>query len=166
MSDAAAASVMRVPGLIFWLRRYLPAEACATVAAVAAGLSVRVWHDATWITVWAATMADSIGFYAPMFVTIWHEERSEGRSPRTAIARGGAQLVAEFGPASLIDTFAARPALLALAMLLIPAEGWALLAGSLAANGVFYVVSAACYLLTRRARRDVGRSAPQTVVDT
>lgn len=150
-----------------WVARYLPLEVLGTLAAVAGSWAT---YEATGSIVVAAvvgTIAESVGYYALVAVrgirghlVSRRVTRVGGRVRRAVLAtaltlRG---MLAEFGPAELLDTFLVRPALLvaAAAWLGPTPTGW--LVGKLAADAVFYAVAIASFELGRRVILPDGRA--------
>ncbi len=137
-------------GLRFWIVRYLPAEVVGTVAMMTAGALITLWTDNPALIALAAVVGESVGFYAVLVVSTFVEQsRVDGR--RSPAVRTGLLLVAEFGPAELVDTLLIRPAALYLGVLLIPDPVWGLLVGKVAADMVFYAIAAGAFTLTARA---------------
>lgn len=142
-----------------WIARYLPLEVLGTLAAVAGSW---VGYEASGSIVVAAvagTLAEAMGYYALVVargirghLASPRVARLGGRAARVALAivltlRG---MLAEFGPAEVLDTVVVRPALLvaAAAGLGPNPTGW--LVGKLAADVVFYAVAIASFELGRR----------------
>jgi len=141
--------------LVFWICRYLPAEVAGTAAMIVAGLLVTFWTTAPIAIALAALVGESLGFYLVLAVTIYGEQASQtvtgshGRG--RAVTRTFALLLAEFGPAELLDSLLIRPAALVLGVLVLPDPVWGLLAGKLVADLVFYALAAGAFTLTDRA---------------
>ena len=71
-------------------------------------------------------------------------------------------LLAEFGPAELLDTLLIRPAALTLGVFLLPDPLWGLLAGKVFADIIFYAVAAGAFTITAKTGlRDGRRSREQ-----
>ncbi|MFT4135363.1 hypothetical protein [Microbacterium sp.] len=83
------------------------------------------------------------------------------RTRRDAAARSLLLLVAEFGPAELLDSLLVRPGLIALALWLLPGTLWALLVGKVLADIVFYVIAAGAFTITERAGLRRGSGTPE-----
>lgn len=147
--------------LWFWVRRYLPAEIAGTLAVVAAGLVVHDWSGSPLVTAGAATIAESFGFYAVIAVGIHREQRAVARTRRAAASRSLLLIVAEFGPAELLDSLLVRPGLIALAVWLLPGTLWALLVGKIFADLVFYVIAAGAFTITERTGLRQGTGTPE-----
>ena len=121
---------------------------------IAAGLLVTLWTTAPVAIALAALVGESLGFYLVLAVTIYGEQASQtvtgshGRG--RAVTRTVALLLAEFGPAELLDSLLIRPAALVLGVLVLPDPVWGLLAGKLVADLVFYALAAGAFTLTDR----------------
>lgn len=135
----------------FWVRRYLPAEVVGTTALYLASWFAMVGGGGPIVIAYAATIGESIGFYAMLGARIHGEQRrmDPAMSPWLRLRRTVLLLAAECGPAELLDTVLARPMLLVAGMYLLP-SGWDLLAGKIAADLVFYILSGVCFTLTVR----------------
>jgi hypothetical protein len=140
-----------------WLARYGPAELGATVGALAAATLADPAGPAA--TAYAGAIGDGVGFYLILFVRDLRRQRYAGRS--RGVARTLRDLVMEFGPAELLDTFLVRP----LAMYL--AQRWlgtaaGVIVGKIAADAVFYALAIIAYELRQRSGRRVVRAVPVT----
>ncbi|GAA1961273.1 hypothetical protein [Microbacterium deminutum] len=149
----------RTRGIVFWIVRYLPAEIVGTAAMILAGIAVTIWTDSPAVIALAALLGEIVGFYTVLAVTIYAEQLQVTPAWRTAIARTGLLLLAEFGVAEVLDTVLIRPAALMLGIWLLPDPVWGLLAGKVAADIVFYSIAAGAFTLTVKAGlRDGHRS--------
>lgn len=126
--------------LLRWIKRYGPAEIFA-IAGVYAGyfLSEQFSHI-TWISAYAGAMGENVGFYGVIVYqrlkakeNLWH-------------------ILAEFGPAEILDSLVIRPlALFVGAETMGPMLG--LLVGKLAGDVVFYVPVIITHELMRKFKR-------------
>lgn len=149
-------------GLVFWIVRYLPAEIVGTAAMVLAGLAVTVWTDAPALIALAALLGESIGFYTVLAITIYAEQSAVSANWRRAITRTFLLLLAEFGPAELLDSLLIRPAALMAGVWLLPDPVWGLLAGKVVADVIFYAIAAGAFTITAKTGvRDARRSLEQ-----
>ncbi|SDN61106.1 Diaminopimelate decarboxylase [Klenkia soli] len=136
---------------LFWLRRYLPAELAGTAALLLAGLLTLEHTGSVLGSAVAATVAESVGFYAVALARIAAEQRRAGSRGRVLAARTAGLGLAEFGPAEVLDSLLVRPAALWAGATVVPHAALGLLAGKVAADLVFYAVAASSYRLTDRA---------------
>ena len=150
-SDRDGGRSPRRRGIVFWIVRYLPAEIVGTAAMVLAGITVTIWTDNPPVVALAALLGEIVGFYAVLAVTIYAEQVQVSPRWRTAIARTGLLLIAEFGVAEVLDTLLIRPAALMLGVWLLPDPVWGLLAGKIVADIVFYAIAAGAFTLTVKA---------------
>lgn len=148
-------------GLLFWVIRYLPAEIVGTAAMVVAGLAITAWTDIPALIAIAALVGESIGFYAVLAITIYAEQSAVSATWRRAVVRTFMLLLAEFGPAELLDTLLVRPAALTLGVWLLPDPVWGLLAGKVVADIVFYAVAAGSFTITAKTGLRDGRRAEE-----
>lgn len=137
-------------GILFWIRRYLPAELAGTAVMLLAGVAVSAWVGAPALVALAALVGETLGFYAVLAVAIYLEQSRVVSSRRRAVARTLLLLVAEFGAAELLDTFLVRPAALLAGVLWIPDPVWGLLAGKIAADLLFYAIAAGAFTITAK----------------
>jgi hypothetical protein len=140
--------------LLFWIRRYLPAEIAGTAAMLIAGLLVTAWTTAPVAIAFAALLGESLGFYLVLAGSIYAEQSAQtaagAHAQRRAITRTLLLLLAEFGPAELLDSLLIRPAALLLGVLVLPGPVWGLLAGKIVADLLFYALAAGAFTLTDR----------------
>lgn len=139
--------------MLFWIRRYLPAELVGTASLFLASWVAEGLGAGVVLIAYAAVIGESLGFYAVLGVAVYREQRRlapEGRRT-TLLRRTLLLLLAECGPAELLDSTLMRPLVLVISMYLLPA-GWALLVGKIVADVVFYITAGLCYTLTIRLR--------------
>lgn len=154
-TGASVDSVRPRRRLVFWICRYLPAEVAGTAAMIVAGLAVTFWTESPIAIAVAALLGEIVGFYVVLAVTIYAEQAVHTASGphhrRRTATRTALLLVAEFGPAELLDSLLIRPALLVLGVVLLPDPVWGLLAGKIVADVVFYAIAAGAFTITDRA---------------
>lgn len=124
------------------VRRYAPAEVAATVGALLGALVGARFAGPVGAAV-GGDLGEGVAFYAVVVARELRAERSAAR-PR-GVRRVLADLLAEFGPAEALDSFALRP----LAMYAGPLVTGDLLTGTLlgkvVADAVFYALAAVSY---------------------
>ncbi|MFC6713279.1 type III PLP-dependent enzyme [Branchiibius cervicis] len=130
------------------VRRYLPAELLALAGMFAGWWLGTQWTQSPWLLAGIVTVAENLGFYGYLTVSVWREQTPQNpnllrRAQRTVLLLG-----AEFGPAEVFDSLLIRPALMTAAILGLHSTGWGVLTGSYAADAVFWSVAGASYLLT------------------
>ena len=126
-----------------WLWRYGPAEAAATVGALAAASATGALGMPA-ATAFAGALGETLAFYA---VILFRSLRRSGTSRRQMLTG----LLVEFGPAEIADTFAVRPLAMYLGPLLIGHLAAGILAGKIAADIVFYALAIVGYELFKAA---------------
>ncbi|MCE7986123.1 MAG: hypothetical protein DYG89_33515 [Caldilinea sp. CFX5] len=162
--------------VLSWLKRYLPAELTGTSAAIIGATIAWQLDQSMAVIALVGAWSEVVGFYLAMMIQEWRAQRQHQPRPRTnngGISRPTWQatamsylqsvrqtirflaqilrnLVLEFGPAELVDPLFVRPALLALAMNLIPSMHWAVLSGKVAADLLFYTIAISSLELRRR----------------
>jgi DNA-binding SARP family transcriptional activator/tetratricopeptide (TPR) repeat protein len=128
-----------------WLARYGPAEIGATLGAVlAAALAHRLAGPAA--AALAGSIGEAIGFYAVIIGRDLRRERATSARPRS-VPRTVRDVLVEFGPAELVDTFGARPLAMYLGPVLVGSLTAGILVGKLAADVVFYTLAIIGYEL-------------------
>lgn len=139
--------------LVFWVRRYLPAEIAGTLTMVVAGVAVSGLAVPALVIGIVATQAESLGFYAVAGVAVWREQRrvAPDRSRTRTLVKTIVLMVFEFGPAELLDSLLVRPLLVTLAVWVIPDIAAALVLGKLLSDVVFYVLAATAFRATETA---------------
>lgn len=160
-TESESRTARRRRGLLFWVVRYLPAEIVGTAAMVLAGLGVTAWTDAPALIAIAAVVGESLGFYAVLAITIYLEQSAVSATRRRACVRTLMLLLAEFGPAEVLDTLLVRPAALTLGVWLLDPV-WGLLVGKVVADVIFYAVAAGSFTITAKTGlRDGSRATGQ-----
>ncbi|MFE1645586.1 hypothetical protein ACFM35_08430 [Microbacterium sp. P01] len=140
----------RLRRLLFWVRRYLPAELAGTATMLVAGLGVAALGAPPVVVGLAGAQGENVGFYLVAGLWVWREQRH--RFPALGRVRLALRLLKlmllEFGPAELLDTLLLRPLFLTLAVHFVPQVAWALLVGKVSADIVFYVLAATAFRVT------------------
>ncbi len=139
-----------------WLRRYGPCEVLGTAGAfLSSWIALQCSGGSLAAAAWAGTAGGTIGFYALPAVRAFRQFHRVGRS-RGALARAlvtsaytARSLLAEFGPAELVDSALLRPSLLYLGPLLLGNPWWGWLAGKVVADAVFYLITAIAFRQNR-----------------
>jgi hypothetical protein len=90
-------------------------------------------------------------------ITIYAEQSAVSPTWRRAVGRTFMLLVAEFGPAELLDTLFIRPTALTLGVWLLPDAMWGLLAGKVFADVIFYAIAAGAFTITAKTGLRDGR---------
>jgi hypothetical protein len=143
-----------------WLRRYGVAECGGIACAILSSFTIRRFTGSAIAAAYAGAWGESIGYSAVIIGRdIATATRAARASGHTLDVRDGANvatgLLAEFGPAGLLDTLVTRPLAMGIgARFLGPTKG--LIAGKLAADALFYVPVIFMYERRKRHRR-VGR---------
>jgi hypothetical protein len=139
-----------------WVGRYLPAEVLGTVAALAAAWTVHAASGSLISAAVAGTVGESLGYYGCMAVreALVHDtrHRHHGRMKRLLFTGAGTirDLLIEFGPAELVDSFLVRPFFMFLMPSLLGSFTAGILLGKVAADVVFYSLAIGAYELRRQ----------------
>lgn len=143
-----------------WLSRYGLAECAGITSALIASYAVRRVTGNAIFAAYAGAWGETLGYST---VIITRDFAAEARAKRKARRPFGVRdaggimgaLLAEFGPAGLVDTFLSRPLAMGIgARALGPQLG--LVAGKLAADVAFYLPVIFMYERTKRLRRSRG----------
>ncbi len=143
-----------------WIARYLPLEILATTTALIGGLLAALVTSNAVAIAYVATWAENVGYYGLAFAREMTASRAfadEGsQSPPSPIMgriwRALTNLVMEFGPAEMLDSFVMRPFCIYMATSLIGNLGIGILFGKLAADVAFYALAVIAYEF-RKSRR-------------
>jgi hypothetical protein len=126
-----------------WLGRYAPAEAAATLGALfAAGLASHLGGAAA--AAFAGAVGEAVAFYAVVFIRDLRRRKRQRPGARAGW-RTLRDLLTEFGPAELLDTFAARPLAMYAAAVLAGNLVAGVIVGKIAADVVFYTLAIISY---------------------
>ena len=142
--------------VIEWMARYGFAECAGIACAFIASLLVKEITGNSIAAAYGAAWGESLGYSC---VIVARDFLSESRAARAANERLSARraggvvrgLVAEFGPAALIDTFVTRPLAMGLGVRFLGVK-LGIVAGKAAADVMFYVPVIVVY--ERRMRRN------------
>jgi hypothetical protein len=147
------------PRLAEWLRRYGPAECVGIACALIGSFVVRRATGNAIAAAYAGAWGETIGYSATIAGRdFFAEARTTRGSGRALSIRNAGQvlaaLLAEFGPAGVIDTMVTRPLAMGFgARLLGPERG--LVAGKLVADVLFYLPVILMYERRMRLRRRI-----------
>ena len=159
-----------------WVVRYLPLEVLGTLASLGAAWIAYQASGSLAVAAIAGALGESVGYYALVVVRAARGHHASARVRRLP-GRGGRgwavawltarSVVAEFGPAELVDSFLVRPALLWAATALWGANHGAWLVGKLAADAVCYLGAIVSFETGRRLILPDGARVPEaSVTDT
>ena len=124
-----------------WLARYAPAEVAATLGAVLGASAAGRIGGATSATVFAAVIAETVAFYTVLFIRDLRHRSSARRPGGRALWTTLRNLLVEFGPAELLDTFAVRPLAMYAAATVVGDMLTGVILGKIAADAVFYTLA-------------------------
>ena len=139
-----------------WFGGDLPAELLGTLTALAAAWTVHAVSGSLISAAIAGTIGESLGFYGCLAVreVRYYDalHRDHGRLRRRWLTgtRTLRDLLIEFGPAELVDSFLTRPLFMYLMASLLQNFTAGIVAGKLAADVIFYGVAISAYELKRR----------------
>lgn len=112
--------------LLRWIKRYGPAEIFAIAGVYAGYFLSQEYSHITWISAYAGAMGENVGFYS---VILYQRLKAKEKLW---------QVLAEFGPAEILDSLVLRPLSLFVGVETMgPMVG--LLVGKLAGDVLFYI---------------------------
>lgn len=132
-----------------WLKRYLPLEIAATACALSGGMGAAYFGAGPAVIAYAATWSENIGFYGVALVR--ELRRRAGAQPLSfasaapAVMPSARALLAEFGPAELLDSFVIRPAAMYALPMLAGDLALGLLLGKIIADAAFFGLAIVAY---------------------
>lgn len=146
--------LMQLP-LRDWLLRYGPAEVAGITLAFVASFAVRHTTHSAILGAYAAAWGETIGYASVMgtrdLLAQFRQSRRRGRkAPVRDAGSVATDLLAEFGPAGVIDTFVTRPFMMAVGVKMLGAVV-GLVFGKITADLLFY--GPVVYMYERRKRR-------------
>ncbi|KQO94453.1 hypothetical protein ASF30_20940 [Leifsonia sp. Leaf264] len=132
-----------------WVARYLAPEVLGTAAALLAAWGSFETTGSLAIAAVAGTVAETIGYYALILVRT-ARGHAAGNGPLATTVLTLRSLLAEFGPAELVDTLLVRPALLWAIPTSMGATPLAWLIAKLASDVVFYAITITSFEFAKR----------------
>jgi len=126
-----------------WANRYGPAEVVGTLTAVFGAALIHKWIDNIVVAAYVGATCETIGYYSVM---IRQEFRRYAHKHPLHITKN---LLLEFGPAELMDSFVSRPFFMGFGMHYF-GTGLGLIGGKLAADFVFYIPAVIVYELRKK----------------
>lgn len=140
-----------------WLRRYLPAEITGTITALfGATLGHALSGGSLVVAAYAGTIGENIGYYGYFAVkeSMRHYRAHAHHATARRIMVSGLKTVrdmmVEFGPAELLDSFIVRPLLMYLGPQLVGHFQVGIFAGKVAADVIFYSLAIIGYEIRKR----------------
>jgi hypothetical protein len=139
-----------------WLSRYGVAECGGILCALIGSVVVRRITGSAIAAGYAAAWSEALGYSSVIISRDFIAEARRARSTREAFGIGharriGTGLIAEFGPAGVLDTLLTRPLAMAYGVRLLGAQ-LGVIAGKLAADTLFYTVVILMYERRKRLR--------------
>jgi hypothetical protein len=139
-----------------WTRRYLPAEILGSFTALTVAWTVHGVSNSLIAAAIAGSIGESLGYY--LYIGIrdlrHYDARHRHHASPKRLWRTGTRMVRdmliEFGPAELVDSFLARPFFMYLMPTLLHNFTAGLIAGKLGADVVFYSLAITSYELKKQ----------------
>jgi hypothetical protein len=142
--------------LLEWVRRYLPAEALGTFTALSAAWIQYAVSGSLISAAIAGAIGEGLGYYGYIAIreVLRHDggQRLGGEPKHRWLLgiRTVRDMLIEFGPAELVDSFLARPFLMFLMPSLLHNFTAGILVGKLAADVIFYSLAISAYELRKQ----------------
>ncbi|HEX7368200.1 MAG TPA: hypothetical protein VF261_00905 [Candidatus Saccharimonadales bacterium] len=140
-----------------WLRRYIPAEVLGTALALAAAWFTFAHTHSYAAAAGAGWAGEGIGFYGYFVVAELtqagarlHYGTALLKRAGPALAHAGTNMLVEFAPAEIVDSFVVRPFLMFLLPHYIHPYAVGFLVGKFGADIVFYAMAISGYELRKR----------------
>lgn len=129
--------------LYFFLRRYGYAELISAIFSyLLAWMAAIVWDDKILVS-YLASAGAFLGFYIVMIIReLKGFDNTEGFSQSKILKIISSNLLIEFGFSEILDIFLFRPACIYIAQISIPNFTLAIITGNIAANILFFLISA------------------------
>ncbi len=127
-----------------WSLRYGPAEICGTITAYLGFFAVNSLFEQTVISAFGGALCENLGYY----LMIWWMRRKTSAQTTTRLC---IEILTEFGPSEILDSFLMRPLCLALGAHWF-GPGLGVLFGKLAGDVLFYIPVIATYEFRKRKR--------------
>ena len=129
-----------------WSKRYLPSEIIGTITAVlAAGISFFLTGNPV-ITAFSGTWGENLGYYGAIISRDFIENKKKGLRPIKTIRN----LVIEFGPSEVLDSFILRPFFMYTFPIILSDLTLGIIVGKLAADITFYIPTIFAYEMRKK----------------
>jgi hypothetical protein len=140
-----------------WLRRYGPAELFGIGTALLAAKLASVAGAPLVVVAYAGAVGENVGFYGTIIARQVADDRRQAHTDGERyrgmhLWRTARELLLEFGPAELLDSFLLRPLAMGIGVRLL-GETTGIIVGKLAADVSFYLPVILTYETRRRARK-------------
>lgn len=138
-----------------WTKRYLPAEIAGTLSALILPSIVFLFSRNTILSAFLATWGENIGFYAVMIISqIRSTKRKKGRYRFKEFRKDIRNMLLEFGPAEIFDSFIIRPGAMYFSIALFGNLQIGIVAGKIIADIIFYLITIASYQARKKYLKD------------
>ncbi len=132
--------------VIYYLRRYGPAEIAGTLGALICGVLVNQITGNRVATAFAGTWGENLGFYGTMIGREIYASHQQHRAKDLPYGLGSflknlRNVMLEFGLSETMDSFVLRPFLMYIAAVWITPLAVAIFIGKLAADALFYLLA-------------------------
>jgi hypothetical protein len=129
-----------------WGWRYIPAEISGTLTALLAALIVTFLTNNPILTAFAGTWGENIGFYGIILIREFKTKKNNSIPLRKTLRN----LIIEFGPAEVLDSFVLRPFFMFIFPTIIGNLVIGIIIGKFAADATFYIPTIIAYELRKK----------------
>ena len=138
-----------------WLRRYIPAEICATIGALGGAFLVYILTHNGILAAYAGTISENVGFYVCMAlrevqISRKHHKKNNKKYGIKSFLKNLRNLLLEFGPAEFFDSLFVRPFCMYTFPLILGNFGLGIFAGKIIADVIFYIPTIIAYELKKK----------------
>ena len=142
-----------------WQNRYLPAEIIGTISALSGSAIAYLLTGNAIITAYAGTWGENIGYYGVIsgrdIIASKKRHKHENKNyNHISLAKNTRDIVLEFGPSELMDSFVTRPFLMYSFQLLTGNVIAGIFIGKIAADIVFYIPTISAYEFRKKHLKD------------
>lgn len=132
-----------------WGKRYLPAEIISTFTGLSVAFLTFTFTENRILTAFLATWAENSSYYVFL---LWRDAR--GSKNFKTFLKKCRNILVEFGPAEMFDTFVMRPFLLYVMPLLLNNFALGIICGKIIADFVFYIPTIISYEVRKKYWKD------------
>lgn len=142
-----------------WLDRYLPAEIIGTITALSGSAIAYLLTGNAIIIAYAGTWGENIGYYGTIsrkdIIASKKRHKHENKNyTHRSLAKNARDIVLEFGPAELMDSFVTRPFLMYAFQLFTGNVLLGIFLGKICADIAFYIPTITAYELRKKHIKD------------
>jgi hypothetical protein len=143
-----------------WLKRYLPAEIIATVAAIVAASIAHFFSNNHILIAYTGSFGEAIGFYSTVAIQNILEVVNKNKAEHKRFSISDSlkivvDMLLEFGVAGMIDGLLLRPLFMYLFTLYLSSFTLGILLGKIAGDITFYMLVISSYEIKKRIKKSI-----------